>query len=183
MIVVGRKRIYLPRMAIIRNEAKISTSAVIGRRFCRRSISLYSFALVVFLSALAHPTVAAAEVDYSKLVFPPDARELISSRDRYFGSLEYASDKVLASVKRLYAVALLNSVIDQCGQKGFWSNLANLPNTASLFLQEIRAGKDLNTAFPNSRHIRDALKHGARSIGESDSEQLIAQGICDEAMP
>ena len=47
--------------------------------------------------ALALPA-AAAEIDYSGLTFPQDARSLITDPDAYNDALEYQEDKVQAAV-------------------------------------------------------------------------------------
>jgi hypothetical protein len=139
---------------------------------------------MIGLMALTMPTPApAAPLDYSDLTFPGDARELVVDQDGYHDSLEYLDDKVLASVKRLYAVAFLDNVRNRCAEKGFWSlwsDLKRLPSATGSFLSEMRANKDLDETLERSGHVRDALKHGAKSIGRSDSEKLLTQGLCDE---
>ncbi len=137
-------------------------------------------ATVTLALALTVPISApAAELDYAELTFPRDAKELIVDPAEYRDSLEYIDDKILASVKRLYAAAFLDNVMAVCGEKGFWSGLKKLPTTAGSFLAEIRANKDLDQTLQHSKHIRDALKQGAKSIGIADSEKLVAQGLCD----
>lgn len=139
-------------------------------------------ALIAVGLVLAAPA-AGAEIDYSELTFPRDARNLIDDADAYNDALEYHEDKVEAAVKRLYAAVFLANIIESCSEGGFWTELKNLPTTAGAYLNEIRADKDLDTALPHARHIRETLKHGARSLGMSDSSALVAQGICEEIKP
>jgi hypothetical protein len=139
-------------------------------------------AAMIGLLALTLPSpVPAASLDYADLTFPGDAKELVVDQDGYHDGLEFLDDKVLASVKRLYAAAFLDNVMNRCAEKGFWSlwsDLKRLPGATGSFLSEMRANKDLDEALAQSRHVRDALKHGAKSIGRSDSEKLLAQGLC-----
>lgn len=136
-------------------------------------------ALLALSLVLVQPAVA-AEIDYSKLTFPQDARELIGDPDAYNDALEYLDDKVEAAVKRLYAATFVSAIIEACSAGGFWANLKSLPTTAGAYLDEIRADKDLDAALGNTRYVRETLKYGARSLGKSDAGALVAQGICEE---
>ncbi len=60
------------------------------------------------------------------------------------------------------------------------SALKKLPSTAGAFLSEVRANKELDQALEHSRHVRNALKVGAKSIGIADSDKLVEQGLCEE---
>lgn len=140
--------------------------------------------LVAMLSLALLPAAApAAEIDYSNLVFPQDAREIIADADHYGDTLEYLDDKTEAAVKRLYAARFIARINKSCRAPGFWSELMSLPTTAGVFLNERRANKDLDDALPHARYVREALRHGAASIGEADAEALLAQGICERVKP
>lgn len=132
------------------------------------------FLLALFLSGPA----LAAELDYTELAFPEDARELVASPERYGDRLEYADDKVEAAVKRLYAAGFTAAILEHCTEQGIWSGLLNLPTTAGVYLNERRADKDLEEALPRRRPVREALKVGARALGKADAEALIGQGLC-----
>lgn len=127
--------------------------------------------------------IQAAELDYSELAFPEDARELVASPERYGDRLEYAEDKVLAAVKRLYAASFTDNILQHCGEQDFWSDLLNLPTAAGVYLSRRRADKELDEALENQRHLREALKFGADGLGKADSDALIAQGLCERVQP
>ena len=61
--------------------------------------------------------------------------------------------------------------------------MKNLPTTAGAYLNELRANRDLDTALPHARYVRETLKHGARSLGQADAAALVAQGICERISP
>jgi len=138
---------------------------------------------ILLVLSLASVTPAAAEIDYSKLTFPQDAQQLISEPGAYNDALEFIDDKVQAAVKRLYAASFIATIIESCSGEGFWANLKKLPTTAGVYLDEIRADKELDAALPQARHLRETLKHGARGLGRADAAALVAQGICKRINP